>query len=174
MPSNSVHVCLRVVAFIILRICLLPCLSVHLSAPHPGPHTHKQMSSLFETEYSFAGQPGAPGSGVFDQVPRSTPPGSDWVFKEQLDLGKTPLSSAQLTSVLSSLRGEFLAKDYDLVGKNCNHFSEMVCDRAKVKFPAWVNRAANVGGMCTGGYLVFFLLFSRLLFCALIFILVSL
>uniref|UniRef100_A0A7S3YI01 UBX domain-containing protein n=2 Tax=Lotharella globosa TaxID=91324 RepID=A0A7S3YI01_9EUKA len=44
----------------------------------------------------------------------------------------------------------FPAKSYDLLAKNCNHFSELFCLKLGVTFPNWVNRMAKMGAMMQG------------------------
>jgi hypothetical protein len=53
--------------------------------------------------------------------------------------------------VLGDLRPLFAANTYDLVGKNCNHFSELLITRLGMSFPSWVNRAAKLGNFVRGG-----------------------
>jgi len=53
-------------------------------------------------------------------------------------------------NVLSDLRPIFPAAQYDLVSRNCNHFSELFVTRLGKTFPAWVNRAAKLGNLVRG------------------------
>lgn len=111
-------------------------------------HTGVQIGS---TEYSFGGSPESVGCGIAEQTPKVTPPGSQWVFFQTVDLGKTTMTERQVMTVLSGLRPLFPANQYNLVNKNCNHFSELFVTRLGRAFPGWVNRAAKLGNLVQGG-----------------------
>lgn len=117
----------------------------------PGFGTYHTGIQIWGKEFFFAGGPGQTGSGVHEQTPKSSPPGSQWTFNEQLDLGKTDLSDGEVRSVLAKSRNDFPASTYNIIQRNCNHFTELMCHRLHVEFPSWVNRAAKLGGMFTGG-----------------------
>jgi hypothetical protein len=87
---------------------------------------------------------------VQEQVPKATPAGSQWVYKETLELGKTDLTDVEVRSVLSAIRNDFPAKKYDLTSRNCNHFTEVkmqtkatcayACQRASIAYCVEENR----------------------------------
>lgn len=93
-------------------------------------HTGIELNGV---EKCFAG--GSEGSGVQEQTPRMTPAQTEWKYKETLVLGKVNLSSAELSAMLSTFRTEFPAKSYHIVHRNCNHFTEAVCTKLKLKYP---------------------------------------
>jgi len=117
----------------------------------PGFGVYHTGLQVHEREYTFAGG-NFDGSGVQEQAPKSTPPGSQWIYNQTVDLGKTTLSDKDVMNVLSSIRSDFPAKTYDLMGKNCNHFTEVLATRLNVhhKYPGWVNRAAKWGNSMRG------------------------
>lgn len=40
-----------------------------------------------------------------------------------------------------------MGREYDLLGKNCNHFTSELCfELTGRRAPGWLNRAAGVGG----------------------------
>ena len=48
---------------------------------------------------------------------------------------------------LDKLKEKWLGTEYDLIRKNCNHFSSAVCMLLVGRpIPSWVNRLANMGG----------------------------
>lgn len=117
----------------------------------PGFGIYHTGLQVHDREYTFAG--GAfDGSGVQEQAPKATPPGSQWIYNQTVDLGKTTLNDKEVMSVLSTIRGDFAAKTYDVMGKNCNHFTEVLATRLNVqqKYPSWVNRAAKWGNSMRG------------------------
>lgn len=117
----------------------------------PGFGAYHTGIQIFGKEFFFAGGPGQSGSGVHEQTPKVSPPGSQWTFSEQIDLGRTDLTDNEVRTVLSKSRNDFPASTYNIMQRNCNHFTELICHRVNVEFPSWVNRAAKVGGMFAGG-----------------------
>jgi len=115
----------------------------------PGFGVYHTGIQIFGKEYFFA--QGTSGSGVHEQTPKTSPPGSPWVFSEQLDMGKTDLSDVEVRNVMAKVRDDFPANTYHLMHRNCNHFSELCCHRLHVQFPSWVNRAAKWGSSFQGG-----------------------
>lgn len=108
---------------------------------HTGVVVHGQ-------EITFAGQPGAPGSGIMTTRPGQAPPGSPWSYKQTLSIGTTKMTASDVRSLLSSWGSDWQANTYHLVGRNCNHFSDALCKAITLKkagLPGWVNRAATWG-----------------------------
>jgi len=101
-------------------------------------------------EYCYAGGPEAAPqqSGVQHQSAKQSPDERVWKYKESLLLGNVNKSSTEISSILSSLNKEFLARDYDVVHHNCNHFTTEAVKRisgGQLKYPSHINRAANWG-----------------------------
>jgi hypothetical protein len=117
----------------------------------PGFGVYHSGIEINGMEYTFAGSPEATGSGIQAQKPKVTPPGSQWIYNQSVNLGKTDLSSSEISALLSSLRADFPANQYDLVTCNCNHFTELVTHKLHLDYPSWVNRAAKVGNLIKGG-----------------------
>lgn len=112
-------------------------------------HTGIQFSSQ---EYSFAGGPDAgSGTGVMSQTPQATPAGGDWKFKQAIELGEVNVDYKEFDRVLQELKDAFPANTYDLIHRNCNHFTTAVAKRLGVhgNYPSWVNRAASWGSVFT-------------------------
>jgi len=109
----------------------------------PGFGVYHSGIEIAGTEWTFAG--GGSGSGVCQQTPKVTPIGTDWKFKQSLNLGSPTLSDAQMLGVLRQMEVEWTASSYHIVHRNCNHFTEAVATKLGLEFPSWVNRAANLG-----------------------------
>eukprot|EP00293_Proteomonas_sulcata_P010542 CAMPEP_0184298358 /NCGR_PEP_ID=MMETSP1049-20130417/9194_1 /TAXON_ID=77928 /ORGANISM="Proteomonas sulcata, Strain CCMP704" /LENGTH=151 /DNA_ID=CAMNT_0026608475 /DNA_START=39 /DNA_END=494 /DNA_ORIENTATION=+ len=63
-------------------------------------------------------------------------------------MGETDKSSNDVRSELSALGDYFQGNSYHIVLKNCNHFSDALCQRLTGnKIPGWVNRLANLGSL---------------------------
>jgi len=105
---------------------------------------------VFGTEYMFAGSPESSGSGIHNQTPRVSPPGSPWVYNKTVELGKTALTKWNIQDVIAEMgkTPEWAANTYNLMAHNCNHFSDAFSKRiteGKTGIPSWVNRAATFG-----------------------------
>ncbi|KAJ7944707.1 DeSI-like protein [Quillaja saponaria] len=96
-------------------------------------------------EYGF-GAHEYPTSGVFEVEPRSCP---GFIFRRSVFLGSTDMSRSEFRSFMEHLSAKYHGDTYHLVSKNCNHFTDEVCQRLTGKpIPGWVNRVARVGSYC--------------------------
>ncbi|CAL5056776.1 unnamed protein product [Urochloa decumbens] len=93
------------------------------------------------TEYGF-GAHDFPSSGVFE-VESKTCPG--FVYRRTVWLGTTDMSQEEFRSFIEKLAGKYHGNTYHLINKNCNHFTDDVCQSLTGKpIPSWVNRLARV------------------------------
>lgn len=117
-----------------------------------GLGVHHSGLEVLGREYTFAGGEFS-GSGMQEQAPKSTPPGSSWIYDKTIPLGRTDLTDAEVRQVLREIREQFPAKSYDLMTRNCNHFTEVLSHRLHVQkaYPGWVNRAAKWGSNFQSG-----------------------
>jgi len=100
---------------------------------------------LHGTEYLFGGG-NTQTTGVSLQRPRVPPPGSGWTFYQSVDVAPLTHSRDEVQRIITELKVEFSAGSYDLVSKNCNHFSEACCQRlCGQSIPSWINAAAGIG-----------------------------
>ncbi|TKY55483.1 DeSI protein [Spatholobus suberectus] len=96
-------------------------------------------------EYGF-GAHEYPTSGVFEVEPRSCP---GFIFRRSVLLGGTDMSYSEFRSFMERLSAKYHGDTYHLIAKNCNHFTDEVCQQLTGKpIPAWVNRLARVGSFC--------------------------
>lgn len=96
-------------------------------------------------EYGF-GAHEYPTSGVFEVEPRSCP---GFIFRRSVLLGSTDMSRSEFRSFIERLSADYHGDTYHLIAKNCNHFTDEVCQQITGKpIPAWVNRLARVGSFC--------------------------
>ncbi|KAL8064604.1 hypothetical protein ABFX02_01G101000 [Erythranthe guttata] len=59
------------------------------------------------------------------------------------------MSRSELRSFMEHLSNSYHGDTYHLISKNCNHFTDEVCERLTGKpIPGWVNRLARVGSFC--------------------------
>lgn len=67
-------------------------------------------------------------------------------FRESVLLGRTAASSREVQKIVDELKEKFEGKSYHVIRKNCNTFTNAVCEALlKKKIPGWVNRLANMG-----------------------------
>ncbi|RKP22146.1 DUF862-domain-containing protein [Rozella allomycis CSF55] len=98
---------------------------------------------LMGTEYCFGGHP-YKFSGVFETVPRVGPPGV--FFRESIFMGYIEKDDDDIVNVIRSIMIEYSGKSYNLLKRNCNHFSEdLVYRLTDNKTPRWINRLAYIG-----------------------------
>ncbi|KAH6829863.1 PPPDE putative thiol peptidase family protein [Perilla frutescens var. hirtella] len=104
---------------------------------------------LHGLEYAF-GADVEPTSGVFVVEPRSCP---GYVFRRSILLGSTDMSRSEFCSFMDLIADKYQGNSYNLIYKNCNHFTNEVshCLTGK-NIPGWVNRLARVG--CVIDYLL--------------------
>lgn len=69
------------------------------------------------------------------------------ILCEHLNMGTFRGTKSDFDEIVGLLRaGDFQPGQYDVVHRNCNHFSDAICGAALgVSIPPWVNRAASLG-----------------------------
>lgn len=81
-----------------------------------------------------------PASGVFEVEPRSCP---GFVYRCSLPLGHIKMPPQVFRKFIGDLAAEYHGDTYNLISKNCNHFTDDVAQRLTGNnIPAWVNRLA--------------------------------
>mmetsp|Transcript_16088 Transcript_16088/g.18215 ORF Transcript_16088/g.18215 Transcript_16088/m.18215 type:complete len:139 (-) Transcript_16088:138-554(-) len=97
-------------------------------------HTGMQVGSR---EYAFSN------AGILYHKPGQV--SEECTFHDTFELGE--LRQQDVNGAINKLRKEFTPGSYDLVKKNCNHFTEALADALfiGVKVPSYINRAARMG-----------------------------
>lgn len=96
-----------------------------------------------DKEYAYGGHDRPGVSGVYWTHPKTEPPGG--TFRCELQHGFTILRDAEINSILEEAAQYFQGRSYNLLSKNCNHFTSYLCEQLTGKpAPAWINRAASV------------------------------
>lgn len=97
---------------------------------------------LWGSEYSF-GHHEYDSTGVFESVPQQC---ANAVFREQIQMGEIEITRAQVEDILDRLRDKYRGNTYHPLQRNCNHFSDELCQALLAKpLPAFVNRLAGWG-----------------------------
>nr|XP_025701251.1 deSI-like protein At4g17486 isoform X3 [Arachis hypogaea] len=101
---------------------------------HSGIEVHGMEYGFGAHDYST--------SGVFEVEPRSCP---GFIFRRSVLLGTTDMSRSEFRTFIEHLSSKYHGDTYHLIAKNCNHFTDEVCQQLTGKpIPAWVNRLARV------------------------------
>ncbi|KAE9464403.1 hypothetical protein C3L33_03676, partial [Rhododendron williamsianum] len=93
-------------------------------------------------EYGF-GAHDFPVSGVFEVEPKSCP---GFIFRCSIPLGHIKMPPSEFRTFIESVASEYHGDTYQLITKNCNHFTDDIVYRMTGKhIPGWVNRLAWLG-----------------------------
>lgn len=89
-------------------------------------------------------------SGVFNLEPKSYAgfklKNPSFRFRKSVLIGKTDVGPEEIRAFMDKLAEEYPGNTYQLINKNCNHFSNEACLRLTGKtIPGWVNRLARLG-----------------------------
>lgn len=83
-------------------------------------------------------------TGVYWSKPKSEPPGG--TFRCEILQGFTLSPQDEISGIIKEASETFLGTQYNLLSKNCNHFTSYLCQRLTGQpGPAWLNRAASIG-----------------------------
>lgn len=95
-------------------------------------------------EYAYGGHDRPSVTGVYWTEPRTCPPGA--TFKTEILHGFTFATQAEIDAIIKSTSEDFPGTSYNLLTKNCNHFTQSLCERLTGRRgPTWLNRAAQIG-----------------------------
>lgn len=96
-------------------------------------------------EYAF-GAHNYPTSGIFKVGPRQCP---GFKFRKSIFIGTTHYDPFEVREFFQLESSKYSGNSYHLVSKNCNHFSEDICQKLTgERIPKWVNRLAKMGSIC--------------------------
>ncbi|KAG5964157.1 hypothetical protein E4U58_003289 [Claviceps cyperi] len=95
-------------------------------------------------EYAYGGHDKRGTTGVYWTKPKLEPPGG--TFRCELLHGFALATQEEIDIALRSASEEFLGTSYNLLTKNCNHFTSYLCQKLTGNpGPGWLNRAASIG-----------------------------
>jgi len=118
----------------------------------PGFGVYHTGLEVYGTEYAFVGGDSS-SSGIQPQQPRYMPSGATWLYKKTEKMGTTVLTRTQIQTLISKMGSEYPNNSYNLLARNCNHFSDDFCKRIsknKNGIPSWVNRSASMANAFFG------------------------
>lgn len=103
---------------------------------------------VYGMEWSFGMTADNWSTGVAANLPGHHP---DHCFRETLSMGCTSLSKGQVTEIIREMTLEWKGRTYDVLSRNCHHFSDELCRRLGVApLPDWVNKLAGTTASAAG------------------------
>jgi hypothetical protein len=95
-------------------------------------------------EYAYGGHDQAGVTGVYWTKPKTEPPGG--TFRCEYLHGFTLAPQNEIDAIVREASEAFQGTAYNLLTKNCNHFTSYLCERLTGKpAPGFLNRAASIG-----------------------------
>ncbi|TAQ86250.1 hypothetical protein B7494_g5418 [Chlorociboria aeruginascens] len=95
-------------------------------------------------EYAYGGHDKRGMTGVYWTKPKMEPPGG--TFKCEILHGFTVSPQSEIDIIIKEASEVFQGTAYNLLSKNCNHFTAYLCERLTGRpGPSWLNRAASIG-----------------------------
>ncbi|PWW75691.1 DUF862-domain-containing protein [Tuber magnatum] len=97
-----------------------------------------------DREYAFGGHDRRGLTGVYWTKPKTEPPGG--TFRLEILHGFTYASDQEIEEIIRDAYAEFLGPTYNLLTRNCNHFTSHLCIALTGQAaPTFLNRAASIG-----------------------------
>ncbi|KAI1358942.1 PPPDE putative peptidase domain-containing protein [Xylaria arbuscula] len=95
-------------------------------------------------EYAYGGHDRPGVTGVYWTQPKTEPPGG--TFRTEILQGFTFATQAEIDSIIRRASIEFDGAAYNILTRNCNHFTSYLCMKLTGRpGPNWLNRAASIG-----------------------------
>lgn len=95
-------------------------------------------------EYAYGGHDHPGVTGVYFTKPKVVPPGG--TFRSEILHGFTLATDDEIEATIRAASEEFTGTSYNLLTKNCNHFSSYLVEKLTgTPGPGWLNRAASIG-----------------------------
>jgi len=95
-------------------------------------------------EYAYGGHDKRGVTGVYWTHPKTEPPGG--TFRTEIPHGLTFATQAEIDSIIQRASIEFDGSAYNILTRNCNHFTSYLCQKLTGRpGPGWLNRAATIG-----------------------------
>ncbi|KAH8893693.1 DUF862-domain-containing protein [Thozetella sp. PMI_491] len=95
-------------------------------------------------EYAYGGHDKRGVTGVYWTRPKSEPPGG--TYRCEILHGFTIAPQNEIEATIRAASEEFQGTAYNLLTKNCNHFTSYLCRKLTGHAaPGWLNRAASIG-----------------------------
>ncbi|KAH7114475.1 PPPDE putative peptidase domain-containing protein [Dendryphion nanum] len=97
-----------------------------------------------DKEYAYGGHDQRGMTGVYYTRPKQEPPGG--TFRQSILHGFSFRPEEELKAIIHEASEQFHGTSYNLLTKNCNHFTSYLCEKLTSRpSPSWLNRAASIG-----------------------------
>ncbi|KAG4303318.1 hypothetical protein PCK1_000282 [Pneumocystis canis] len=97
-----------------------------------------------DKEYAYGGHHIENVSGIYTTIPRTLPPGGR--FRTCIRYGFITMTLDEIEQIIYDVGKEFQGPSYNLLTRNCNHFTSHLLYRlTSLSTPKWLNRAAAIG-----------------------------
>ncbi|KAF2131651.1 DUF862-domain-containing protein [Dothidotthia symphoricarpi CBS 119687] len=97
-----------------------------------------------DKEYAYGGHDRRDLTGVYWTKPGQEPVGG--TFRQAVLHGFAFRSPEEMEEIIQEASKQFQGTSYNLLTKNCNHFTSYLCEKLTGHAaPAWINRAASIG-----------------------------
>ena len=103
-------------------------------------------------EYAYGANDRAGATGMYSLDPRAAAAVCGHRHRAAVDLGAFDVSAAQRRVMFSELEQIWMGDKYDLLTRNCNHFSAAMCEGLGIarERPRYTNRLAGFGAVLIG------------------------
>ncbi|GAB5358729.1 hypothetical protein AAMO2058_000483700 [Amorphochlora amoebiformis] len=108
---------------------------------HTGVQVHNE-------EFSYAGHRHTESTGLKITNPRDTTWIHDAVFREMIPMGRITKNRSEVRAVFESMKGKYFGPSYNVLDRNCNHFTREFLTRLGVdkQFPSYICTASRNAG----------------------------
>ncbi|CAG2173206.1 unnamed protein product [Oppiella nova] len=117
---------------VILHIYDVPSANQYITLMSPDLGAFHTGTEVYGKEYSFGGH-SYDSTGIFITTPKdikSLSVSNTFKYKESKIIGNTELSEESIKQMVSEMGAkDFRGKDYNLIQRNCNHFSDAFCKK---------------------------------------------
>ncbi|KAF2018967.1 DUF862-domain-containing protein [Aaosphaeria arxii CBS 175.79] len=97
-----------------------------------------------DKEYAYGGHDQRGVTGVYYTRPKQEPPGGTW--RQSVLHGFSFRPEEEVKAIILEASNEFQGTSYNLLTRNCNHFTSYLCEKLTSRCaPGWINRAASIG-----------------------------
>ncbi|EPS36714.1 hypothetical protein H072_9717 [Dactylellina haptotyla CBS 200.50] len=100
--------------------------------------------AINDREYAFGGHDRRGVTGVYWMKPKQEPPGA--TFRMGFVHAHVSHTPEEIHQILIDVSQEFQGTSYNVLTRNCNHFTSYLCEKLTgTTAPKWINRAASIG-----------------------------
>lgn len=112
-----------------------------------GAGAYHAAAEVYGSEWTFGYA--LEGTGVYSCLPTRC---AHHKYRTAIPMGHTYFTKRRFARLIGAMEREWLGSDYDLLRRNCCHFSETICQRLGLgAIPRWVMSLASAGALLSDG-----------------------